>query len=99
MDATVLGVQIFFVILLPGFLSTAGFRLTSGIRGVGGEFATLCYAALCGVILISLMGSGSTAFAKIMANPIPGGVALAIAGFIFGAILGIPVGWLRSRMR
>lgn len=99
MDATEFGVQIFFTILLPGFFSWSGFRLTSGSRHKNGDFASICYAALFGVLLISLMGSKSEQVTKIIANPIPGGVALGMAGFIIGLLVGIPFGWLRSKFR
>ena len=99
MDATELGIQIFFVILLPGFFFGRGFSLTSGIKGVGSDFAALCYASLWGVILVSLLGSDPEQIAKINANPIFGGVALALAGFVVGFILGLPVGWFRAKIR
>jgi hypothetical protein len=98
MDASELGIQIFFAILLPGFLSGTGFRLTSGIGGRGGDFAAICYAALFGVLLLSLLSAHPDQMTKIINNPIPGGVSLGLVGFVLGAILGIPVGWLRSKL-
>jgi len=99
MDATELGIQVFFLILLPGFLLAVGFRLTAGIQGRGGDFAALCTAAFWGVILLSVLGSNTVQMAKLLANPIMGGTALAMAGFVWGALFGLPVGWLRQKIR
>ena len=98
MDASALGIQVFFTLLLPGFLSGVGFRLTSGIGGKSGDFAALCWAAFVGVLLFSFLGSNPEMAQRIVANPIQGGVSLAMAGFVVGFILGIPVGWIRHKL-
>jgi hypothetical protein len=103
MDATELGIQFFFLILLPGFMSGVGFRLTSGLRGESGDFASLCYAALCGVILFviwrSSLGNNMGQLAAYIADPITTGLSLVILGFVLGGIFGIPVGWARRKMK
>ena len=99
MDATELGIKIFFGILIPGFLFSRGFRVTSGTGGYGSDFAAICYAAICGVFLLTLMGSDSKLVRDIDANPVAGGIALALVGFFIGLLAGIPVGWIRRKIR
>jgi len=89
MDATELGLQFFFLILLPGFTSGAGFRMAAGFKRVNSDFTSICYAALCGVFLFSVwqstLGNDTSEIAKYVQNPLSTGFTLAIVGFFFWA--------------
>jgi hypothetical protein len=79
-------------------MSGVGFRLASGFSSRGGDFATICYAALVGVILLALTESHPEQYQRLMNNPIEAGVGLAIGGFVLGFILGTPIGWIRRKL-
>jgi hypothetical protein len=103
MDATEFGIQFLFLILIPGLVSGVGFRLTAGLKTQGGDFASMCYAALFGAIIFAIwkssLGSNTGQLAVYIADPITTGISLAVVGFVLGLIIGIPVGWIRWKMR
>ena len=103
MDATELGIQLFFLILLPGFTSGAGFRFTSRSKGNRGDFASICYASLWGLALFfvwqSSLGNDSGEIAKYVQSPLTTGFMLATVGFFLGLLMGLPIGWVRSKIR
>ena len=103
MDATELGIQFLFLILIPGLVSGVGFRLTARLKTEAGDFASMCYAALFGAIIFiiwrSSLGNRSNQLAAYIADPITTGISLTIIGFVLGLFSGIPVGWLRRKSR
>lgn len=99
MDATELGLQFFYLILVPGFFFVVGFRFTADIRSKGGDFGTVCTAAVMGVLLIITTQRNPQYYQMLLHNPLSGGVALAFVGLIIGSILGLPLGWLRSKLQ
>jgi len=92
-DATSLGVQIFFNILLPGFMFFVSFRWVSGFHEKQGEFASFCAAAFFGLMLLLFLQSSNSniQITKLLSNPLPAGAILSFVGLIMGSIIGIPV--------
>ncbi|MDD5165609.1 MAG: hypothetical protein PHG25_03725 [Candidatus Pacebacteria bacterium] len=100
LDATSAGIQLFFVILLPGFMFFVSFRWSAGFKEKVGQLGSLCAAAFFGILLFWLMQASNQKdlgqFNQLLSNPLSAGISFALAGLVIGFILGLPVHWIRS---
>ncbi len=91
-DATALGVQIFFEVLLPGYVFFVCFRWTAGFKGKVGEFSSICSAAIFGLLLLVLIGWGARdnteGLKQHLSNPFAAGLALSGVALIIGLVYG-----------
>ena len=103
LEATQLGIQVFFYFILPGFLFFISFRFTGGFREKTSELGALCGAVFFGVLLFlvvkGVQGSDLEKFNELLANPFSAGIGLGIIGLVTGFIVGIPFGWIRNKLR
>ncbi|MDR3547741.1 MAG: hypothetical protein P4M11_05665 [Candidatus Pacebacteria bacterium] len=103
LDATSLGIQIVFILVIPGFVFFAVFRWIAGFHDKVGEFASFCAALIFGLIVLGVWEwskkGNTTAITQILSNPFQACAALIGAAFILALLVGLPTGWIRSKLR
>jgi hypothetical protein len=103
LDATSIGIPIFFILILPGFIFFVIFRWVAGFSGKVGDFSSLCAAVIFGLIVLSVWEwskKGNVAeITQILSNPFQACAALTGAAIVLALFVGLPFGWIRSKLR
>lgn len=102
LDATSVGIPIFFLLIVPGFVFFVVFKWVAGFHNKVGDFASLCAAVIFGMLVLNVWEwtkkGNMTQIMQILSNPLQGCAAPIGAAFVLALLVGLPIGFVRAKI-